>query len=58
MNNLHKERLEQFIGEGWEWEEKMCKTMQNNELYEECSPATPIYAFSTQKEKVLLTEIK
>lgn len=55
---MHKERLEQFIGEGWEWEEKMCKTMQNNELYEECSPATPIYAFSKHKEKVLLTEIK
>lgn len=47
MNNLHKERLEQFIGEEWEWGRKIkrCKTVQNNELYKECSPATPIYAF-------------
>lgn len=62
MNNLHKERLEQFFGRGGNGEEKwrsvaLCKIMN---YYEECSLATPIYAFSKcrKKKKVMLTELK
>lgn len=59
MNDLCKERLEQFIWGGGDGEEKWkCSTVQNNELYEECTPK-PIYAFpKRKKKKVVLTEIK
>lgn len=49
MNKLSKERLESFIWEDREIEIKKCSIMQNNELYEGCSPTIHITVFQNMK---------